>query len=117
MLMVRLVESDHLYQRPVRAKHSGASAVILVDPIARQPEDYPKPVSGPVRRPDPILKRCDPFGDCQISGPAFVASERYDLLAKVPAGATKEQFQTMLQNLLAELDREQREQSTLGLAQ
>ena len=38
----------------------------------------------------------------QISGPAWLDSERYDIAAKIPKGATKEQFQLMLQNLLAE---------------
>lgn len=38
----------------------------------------------------------------QITGPAFLNTERYEITAKVPAGATKEQFRVMLQNLLAE---------------
>ena len=38
----------------------------------------------------------------QITGPAWIETERYDIVAKVPAGATKEQFRVMLQNLLAE---------------
>ena len=38
----------------------------------------------------------------QISGPSWIDSERYDIVAKVPAGTTREQFQLMLQNLLAE---------------
>jgi uncharacterized protein (TIGR03435 family) len=38
----------------------------------------------------------------QISGPGWLDSERYDIVAKVPRGATKEQFMGMLQNLLAE---------------
>jgi len=38
----------------------------------------------------------------QISGPAWLDSERFDLTAKVPAGTSKEQFGLMLQNLLAE---------------
>jgi uncharacterized protein (TIGR03435 family) len=38
----------------------------------------------------------------QISGPGWLDSERYDIVAKVPRGATKEQFMVMLQNLLAE---------------
>lgn len=39
----------------------------------------------------------------QISGPSWMASERYDITATIPEGATKEQFAVMLQNLL--LDR------------
>jgi uncharacterized protein (TIGR03435 family) len=39
----------------------------------------------------------------QISGaPSWLDSERFDILAKVPEGATKEQAKVMLQNLLAE---------------
>lgn len=38
----------------------------------------------------------------QISGPGWIDTDEYDLSAKVPPGTTKEQFQQMLQNLLAE---------------
>ena len=38
----------------------------------------------------------------QISGPAWIDSEKYTISAKIPPGATHEQFQTMLQNLLIE---------------
>jgi uncharacterized protein (TIGR03435 family) len=38
----------------------------------------------------------------QISGPSWLESERYDIVAKLPRGATKEEFMAMLQNLLAE---------------
>ena len=38
----------------------------------------------------------------QISGPGWIDTERYDIAVKVPPGATKEQFQQMLRNLLAE---------------
>src|ERR1039457_5492305 len=38
----------------------------------------------------------------QLSGPKWLDSERFDITAKIPMGATKEQFQLMLQNLLAE---------------
>jgi uncharacterized protein (TIGR03435 family) len=38
----------------------------------------------------------------QISGPGWLDTERYDIVAKLPRGATKEQFMVMLQNLLAE---------------
>lgn len=36
----------------------------------------------------------------QISGPAWLDSERYTIVAKVPAGASKEQVNVMWQNLL-----------------
>ena len=38
----------------------------------------------------------------QLSGPKWLDSERFDITAKIPMGATKEQFRLMLQNLLAE---------------
>jgi uncharacterized protein (TIGR03435 family) len=38
----------------------------------------------------------------QVSGPTWLNTERYDIVAKVPAGATKEQVNVMWQNLLAE---------------
>ncbi len=57
----------------------------------------------------------------QISGgPNWLDSERFDIVAKVPAGATKEQVKVMLQNLLAErfklmLHREAKEQPVYAL--
>jgi uncharacterized protein (TIGR03435 family) len=38
----------------------------------------------------------------QISGPAWLGSERYSVVAKVPPGTTKEQLRLMWQDLLAE---------------
>jgi uncharacterized protein (TIGR03435 family) len=38
----------------------------------------------------------------QISGPAWLQEEHYDIAAKVPAGATKDQVKPMWQSLLAE---------------
>jgi uncharacterized protein (TIGR03435 family) len=38
----------------------------------------------------------------QLTGPSWLSSERYDISAKVPAGATQEEYRRMLQNLLAE---------------
>jgi uncharacterized protein (TIGR03435 family) len=38
----------------------------------------------------------------QISGPGWLQSEKYDIQAEVPLGATRAQFEVMLQTLLAE---------------
>ncbi len=38
----------------------------------------------------------------QITGPGWLDSERYDIVATVPPGSTKEQVNVMLQNLLAD---------------
>jgi len=51
----------------------------------------------------------------QVTGPAWLETEHYDIVAKVPAGATKEQMRVMLQNLLKErfkieLHREKKDQ-------
>src|SRR5215471_18730975 len=40
--------------------------------------------------------------DYQVTAPGWMDSARFDVLAKVPEGATKEDFKLMLQNLLAE---------------
>ncbi len=56
----------------------------------------------------------------QIQGPAWLDSERFDIVARVPAGATKDDVGVMLQNLLKErfqlaFHREKKEQSVYGL--
>lgn len=38
----------------------------------------------------------------QIGGPAWLETDRYDIVAKPPAGATKDQVPAMLRNLLAD---------------
>ncbi len=38
----------------------------------------------------------------QIAGPSWWATEYYDIMANVPEGTTKQQFQAMFQNLLAD---------------
>ena len=40
--------------------------------------------------------------DYQVAGPSWLDTERYDVVAKIPEGATKEQVNRMLQNLLAD---------------
>jgi uncharacterized protein (TIGR03435 family) len=59
----------------------------------------------------------------QISGPSWFDSERFNIIATVPAGTTVEHFRQMLQNLLADrfnlkLHKETREMSiyALGIA-
>ena len=38
----------------------------------------------------------------QITGPAWLTTERYDIVANIPLGATKDQFKRMLRNLLTD---------------
>ena len=49
-----------------------------------------------------ILTRAYDLKSFQIVGPAWLDSERYDIVAKVPPGATSGQVNIMLQNLLAD---------------
>jgi uncharacterized protein (TIGR03435 family) len=49
-----------------------------------------------------VLTQAFNVREYQISGPSWIDSERYDITAKLPQGATKEQFRVMLQNLLKE---------------
>jgi uncharacterized protein (TIGR03435 family) len=61
-----------------------------------------------------LLAQAYDVKDFQVSGPSWLDTERFDITAKVPPGATKEQFRVMLQNLLIErfriaLHREQKE--------
>jgi uncharacterized protein (TIGR03435 family) len=49
-----------------------------------------------------VLINAYDVNDYQINGPKWLDGERFDIVAKIPQGATKEQFRLMLQNLLAE---------------
>jgi uncharacterized protein (TIGR03435 family) len=71
-------------------------------------------ISGGPGTPDPGQLRCTNVSlknilmkayavkGYQLHGPKWLDSERFDIAAKIPMNATKEQFQQMLQNLLAE---------------
>jgi uncharacterized protein (TIGR03435 family) len=43
-----------------------------------------------------------PHNSWQIVGPNWLDGDRFDVIAKIPAGTTKERFQVMLRNLLTE---------------
>ena len=67
-----------------------------------------------------ILMRAYRVRIYQIAGPSWIDSERYDVTAKLPEGATQDQVPEMLQNLLADrfkmvLHRETRDQSVYAL--
>jgi len=49
-----------------------------------------------------LLMRAYDVKDYQISGPAWLSTERYDVAAKVPPSVDAKAFRTMLQNLLAQ---------------
>ena len=49
-----------------------------------------------------VLLRAYDVKAYQAIGPDWLSSQRYDIAAKIPPGTTKEQFQRMLQTLIAE---------------
>jgi uncharacterized protein (TIGR03435 family) len=49
-----------------------------------------------------VLMRAYNVKGYQIVGPSWMDTERYDIVAKLPAGASKDQIPLMLQNLLVE---------------
>jgi uncharacterized protein (TIGR03435 family) len=49
-----------------------------------------------------LLQRAYGLKSYQISGPAWLGSERYDIVAKLPEGANRDQVPTMLRHLLTE---------------
>jgi uncharacterized protein (TIGR03435 family) len=49
-----------------------------------------------------VLLRAYDVKSYQLSGPDWLSSSRYDITAKIPPGATKEQFNLMLQGLVAD---------------
>jgi uncharacterized protein (TIGR03435 family) len=56
----------------------------------------------------------------QVAGPGWMATDGYDIAAKIPPNASRAQFRQMLQNLLAErfqlvLHREPKDQTTYSL--
>lgn len=64
------------------------------------------PAPGRIRFTDMPLKslimRAYNVQSFQISGPSWMDSQRFDIIAKVPDGATREDARIMLQNLLAD---------------
>jgi uncharacterized protein (TIGR03435 family) len=91
--------------------------VASVKPSAPVPPNggvYFGPVRGGPGTPDPelitwsyarlrdLLMTAYNVKNYQLSGPAWLNTERYDVVARVPAGATKEQVSVMWQRLLAD---------------
>ena len=64
------------------------------------------PAPGRMRFTDMPLKvlimRAYDVQSFQVSGPSWIDSQRFDIIAKVPDGATKQDARIMLQNLLAD---------------
>jgi uncharacterized protein (TIGR03435 family) len=97
------------------AAESPTFEVASVKPAEPQPEGMMRVrMSGGPGTPDPgqltytnvslknVLINAYDVNDYQISGPNWLDRERFDIVAKIPQGTTKEQFRLMLQSLLAE---------------
>ena len=97
------------------AAESPTFEVASVKPSEPQPSGMMRVrMSGGPGTPDPgqltytnvslknVLATAYEVNDYQISGPNWLDGQRFDIVAKIPQGAPKEQFQQMLQNLLAE---------------
>jgi uncharacterized protein (TIGR03435 family) len=90
-----------------------ASIKPAAPPAGRGPGTLGRMLGGP-GQPDPELFRCNncnipllitrayDIKSYQLTSPGWMETVRFDISARVPAGATKEQFNLMLQNLLAE---------------
>jgi uncharacterized protein (TIGR03435 family) len=90
------------------------ASVKLSPPVTPGSRVYYGPARGGPGTPDPgqitwtyatlrsLLITAYDVNEYQINGPAWLNTDRYDILVKVPVGATKEQVRLMWQNLLAE---------------
>ena len=106
---------------PIRAQSAPSPGLTFEEATVKPSAPVPKqggvyfgpPIGGP-GTPDPghitwsyatmrnLLMTAYDVDAYQVSGPTWLGSERYDIVAKVPPGATKEQVNVMWRNLLAE---------------
>jgi uncharacterized protein (TIGR03435 family) len=106
-----------LFSSTVFGQRSGADFrfdVVSIRPAASRGGGGPKARRGGPGTDDPerisytgvsqqiLLTLAYGVDDFQVLGPPWLPREGYDIVANVPAGATKEQFKIMLQNMLKE---------------
>ncbi len=80
----------------------GAMAVGIASLRGGPGSDDPERISYSNTNLQLVLIRAYGLERFQIFGPDWIDTDRFDIVAKVPKGATKEQFRSMLQSLLAE---------------
>src|SRR5690349_16195968 len=90
------------------------ASVKVSPPVLSNERVYFGPPRGGPGTPDPtqitwsyatlrnLLMKAYDVKSYQISGPEWLATQRYDIIAKVPAGTTNEQAMIMWQNLLTQ---------------
>jgi uncharacterized protein (TIGR03435 family) len=111
LLAGTLVVSACYAQAPARLEFDAASVKPSPPP---DPKGYSTYLRGGPGTPDPGLFRCVNFslsnlinvayglGANQLSAPDWMSATMFDIDARVPEGATHDQFRAMLQNLLAD---------------
>jgi uncharacterized protein (TIGR03435 family) len=95
------VSQEQLSFEVASVKPSGPKSIRGSDggPGSRDPGRYS---FGRATLHDLLYEAYDLVDDQQILGPDWLGSEEYDLVAKIPPGTTKKQFEKMMQNLLVE---------------
>jgi uncharacterized protein (TIGR03435 family) len=76
--------------------HPGLLIICRGGPGTSDPTLFTCP-GAPLKR---LIMRAYALPDFEVSAPGWAEEQRFEIKATVPAGATKEQFETMLQNLL-----------------
>ena len=81
---------------------NGRGMIMIGRPTGGPGTNDPGRIHYPFTNLKTLLQNAYDVKDFQISGPEWLATERFDIQATMPPETTKEQFRVMLQNLLAE---------------
>jgi uncharacterized protein (TIGR03435 family) len=81
---------------------NGRGMILIGRPTGGPGTNDPGRIHYPFTNLKTLLQNAYDVKDFQISGPDWLATERFDIQATMPPETTKEQFKVMLQNLLSE---------------
>jgi uncharacterized protein (TIGR03435 family) len=81
---------------------NGRGMVMFAGPSGGPGTKDPGRINYPYMSLKNLLMNAYDVKNYQITGPGFLDTERFDIIATMPPETTKEQFRVMLQNLLAE---------------